>query len=146
VDLLFQNSGPLLFEGGSSEPPLGTGLLGYHSTAMARMHEYLTRYTHPAAAIDVQCNQKLQLNVENNLKVMESLFKIVLLCGKQGIALRGHRDDKIDWFEQDEDDHNRGNFIESLFGFKLRWMKHLGNIYRMLPEMPNTPQKLSKMI
>jgi len=91
-----------------SQKMLAHAKLGYHLTAMARM----TRYTLPAAAIDVQCNQKLQLNVENNLKVIEPLFKIVLLCGKQGIALRGHRDDKIDWFEQDEDDRNQDNFIE----------------------------------
>ena len=65
-----------------------------------------------ATAIDIQCNRKLQLNMENNLKVLESLFKIILLCGKQGIALRGHRDDKINWFELDEDDNNQGNFIE----------------------------------
>jgi len=29
----------------------------------------------------------------------ESLFKIVLLSGKQGIAFHGHRDDHIAWFE-----------------------------------------------
>ena len=91
---------------------LAHATLGYHLTAMARIHEYLTRYTHSATAIDIQCNRKLQLNMENNLKVLESLFKIVLLCGKQGIALWGHRDDKINWFEQDEDDNNQGNFIE----------------------------------
>jgi len=47
-----------------SQKMLAHAKLGYHLTAMARMHEYLTRYAHPAAAIDIQCNQKLKLNVE----------------------------------------------------------------------------------
>ena len=80
--------------------------------------------------------------MENNLKVIESLFKIVLLCGKQGIALRGHRDDKIDWFEQEEDDHNQGNFIE-LVRFRAETdetlRKHLQNA-------PRNAKNLSKMI
>ena len=34
-----------------------------------------------------------------------------MLCGKQGLALRGHRDDKISW--TDDDAHsNEGNFVE----------------------------------
>ena len=32
--------------------------------------------------------------------------------GKQGLALRGHRDDKISWMEDDEAHSNEGNFVE----------------------------------
>ena len=39
-----------------------------------------------------------------------SLLKIVLLCGKQGLAFRGHRDDQVDW--SDESSSNRGNFVQ----------------------------------
>ena len=35
--------------------------------------------------------------MERNQHVIESLLKIVLLCGKQGLAFRGHRDDRVDW-------------------------------------------------
>jgi len=45
-----------------SQKMLAHAKLGCYLTAMARMHEY----TQPAAAIDVQCNQKLQLNVERS--------------------------------------------------------------------------------
>jgi len=45
-----------------------------------------------------------------NQNVLKSLFKIVLLSGKQGIAFRGHREDHIAWFENR--DINQGNFIE----------------------------------
>ena len=40
-----------------------------------------------------------------------SLYKVVLLFAKQGIPLHGHRDDGIDW--NDEEVHsNQGNFIK----------------------------------
>ena len=39
-----------------------------------------------------------------------SLLLIVILCGEQGLALRGHRDDRIDW--QSEEKLNESNFIQ----------------------------------
>lgn len=42
--------------------------------------------------------------------MIESLLQIVILCGKQGLALRGHRDDRIEW--QSEERSNEGNFIQ----------------------------------
>ena len=50
--------------------------------------------------------------MENNQKVIEPLFKIVLLCGRQGLGLRGHRDDRIAWIEDDDGHSNEGNFVE----------------------------------
>ena len=49
-----------------------------------------------------------------NQKVVESLLKIVILCGKQGIALRGHRDDRTfsSTEEEEEAAENQGNFLE----------------------------------
>ena len=46
------------------------------------------------------------------MKVLESLTKIVLLCGKQGLALRGHRDDRISWEEDANTHFNEGNFVK----------------------------------
>ena len=48
--------------------------------------------------------------MEINQKVVKSLLRIVILCGKQGLALRGHRDDRIDW--QSVDRSNDGNFVK----------------------------------
>ena len=50
--------------------------------------------------------------MENNKKVLESLFKIVMLCGRQELALHGYRDDQINWIEEEQGTNNRGNFIE----------------------------------
>jgi len=74
------------------------------------MNEFLIRYQHPALAVNIQHDQRLQETLMKNQNVLKSLFKIVLLSGKQSIAFRGHRDDHIAWFENC--DINQGNFIE----------------------------------
>ena len=78
---------------------------------MVKMGEYVKKYSDPSKAIDSQCNRKIQKQFKESQSVIESLFKVVLLCGKQGIPLHGHRDDDIDW--NDEEVHStQGNFIE----------------------------------
>ena len=113
----------------------------YHLTAMIRMKEFLTRYRNPTKSIDVGFEREIQQRIENNQKVLESLFRIVLLCGKQGIPLRGHRDDNVSWFEED-DGNNVGNFIE-LVRFRAETddilCKHLKNA-------PKNAQYTSKTI
>ena len=84
----------------------------YHLTSMTKMKECLTRYENPSKAINVQFDNEAKMRIENNKKVLESLFKIVMLCGRQGLALCGHRDDHIDWIEEEQGTNNRGNFIE----------------------------------
>ena len=42
----------------------------------------------------------------------KTLFKSLLLCGRQGLGLRGHRDDRIAWIEDDDGHSNEGNFVE----------------------------------
>lgn len=50
--------------------------------------------------------------MEDNKKVIESLLKIIMLCGKQGLALHGHRDDCIHWTEDEEKCSNGGKSVE----------------------------------
>ena len=84
----------------------------YHLSSMTRMTEFLARYENPSQSISVIVDSELQRVMDTNQKVLESLIKIILLCGKQGLALRGHRDDKISWLEDDEAHSNEGNFVE----------------------------------
>ena len=65
----------------------------YHLAAMAKMKEFIDRYENPTQAVDVMLQSRMQRIMERNQHVMESLLKIVLLCGRQGLAFRGHRDD-----------------------------------------------------
>ena len=83
----------------------------YHLTAMSKMEEFLTRYKNPSRAVHTLLDSEAKRMMETNQKVVESLLKIVMLCGKQGLALRGHRDDAIDW-EDEERSSNDGNFIQ----------------------------------
>ena len=84
----------------------------YHLSSMTRMSEFIARYENPSQSISTILDSELQRVMETNQKVVESLFKIVLLCGRQGLALRGHRDDKISWTEDDDTHSNEGNFVE----------------------------------
>ena len=59
----------------------------YHLDALSQMVEFVTRYENPSKAIDVMMQTKLQEIVSNNQHVIESLLKVVILCGKQGLAL-----------------------------------------------------------
>ena len=81
----------------------------YHLMSIAKMSEFLDRHRNPALTITAHVDKEKQKVMENNKRVIESLFKIVLLCGKQGIALCGHRDDDIKWMEPES--HSEGNFI-----------------------------------
>ena len=85
----------------------------YHANSLARMSEFVKRYENPSQTIATQLNTQVQKTMEDNRKVIESLLQVVMLCGKQGLALRGHRDDNIVWTNEGEiESDNRGNFIE----------------------------------
>ena len=87
--------------------------LAYHMAAMTKMDEFVVQFEHPSETIDTQLNRETQEKMEENKKVIESLLRIVMLCGKQGIALHGHRDDHIMWTNDEElEGENEGNFIE----------------------------------
>ena len=79
--------------------------------------------------------------MESNQKVIESLLKIVLLCGKQGLALRGHRDDTINW-EDEEGSSNDGNFVQ-LVRFRAETDPILAN---HLSKSPRNARYASKTI
>ena len=79
------------------------------STTSLACLEFLARYENPSQFISVIMNSEMQ----SWRQVLESLTKIVL-CGKQGLALCDHRDDKISWMEDDSVQYhsNEGNFVE----------------------------------
>lgn len=94
-----------------SEKMEGHAKLEYHITALSKLTEFVARYQHPTLAIHTQLDTEMQRRMEDNLAVVESLLSIVMLCGKQGLPLRGHRDDCIAW-DSEEDTVNQGNFLE----------------------------------
>ena len=85
----------------------------YHTNSLTRMSKFVKRFQNSSQKIATQLNTQLQKTMENNRKVIESLLRVVMLCGKQWLALRGHRDDNIMWTNEGESEpDNHGNFIE----------------------------------
>ena len=88
----------------------------YHNISMAKMDEFLVRYKNPSQSISAIVNTETQKVMSNNTKVIESLLKIILLCGKQSLSLRGHRDDHINWIDSEPEEgvrhSNQGKFVE----------------------------------
>lgn len=79
--------------------------LRYHSDAMAQAMTLRSSLDRPDATIPVMISNKNKELYEKNLCILEVLVKAVLLCGRQNIPLRGHRDDETNAST------NRGNFI-----------------------------------
>lgn len=81
-------------------------------SSLTKMGEFLARYENPSQSINAILDSELQQVMGTNKKVIESLLKIVLLCGRQGLALRGHCNDRITWTEDDDGHSNKENFVE----------------------------------
>lgn len=62
--------------------------------------------------IDTQINTIAMRNAQANRAILPYIVAAVLLCTKQQIALRGHRDDQVQFAEPPAS--NEGNFIAIL--------------------------------
>jgi len=91
----------------------------YHEWSNERVFEFQNRSKCGAQA-DVRCLQnaaRLQV-INNNRHVLKSIIEMVILCARQNIPLRGHRDSGR--ITSDEDtDINEGNF-RALLRFRVR--------------------------
>ena len=56
-------------------------------------------------------NKNSEDTLKQNRKFLSSVIRAIEYCGKEGIGLRGHRDDRSIF---DNDDLNQGNFRELL--------------------------------
>ena len=48
---------------------------------------------HEKKSVDVALSSALEQRKATNMKILETIVQTVVLCGRQNIALRGHRDD-----------------------------------------------------
>ncbi len=69
------------------------GHLEYHRDSMALMNGFLAMMKKPSLTIENRLSSENQKQVEKNLQFLISIVKCLEFCGRQGIALRGHRDD-----------------------------------------------------
>ena len=66
----------------------------YHLSAVIQAESLQTAIHNPSGSIDNQLRQIRQADIVRNRAILKALAEAILLCGRQGIALRGHRDDK----------------------------------------------------
>lgn len=84
------------------------GNLGYHRTAATKAQGILSTINNPERTLLPRLTQHTNEQYQRNLHVLSVIVRAVLFCGRQNIALRGHRDD------QTSSSGNKGNFIALL--------------------------------
>ena len=92
----------------------------FHRMCAQRVEDFLLR-TKPGSFTDVQniLVQERKIQCLKNRAALRSIIETILLCGRQNIALRGHRDDGPVSTDGSEPDVNDGNF-RSLLRFRVR--------------------------
>ena len=68
------------------------GELQYHKDALAKGDTFISTYKKPVGSIPYVLSTVGKQNYSRNVRALESIVKAVLLCGRQNIPLRGHRD------------------------------------------------------
>ena len=77
----------------------------YHKRAVVDYEAFMKVMTQKQPSIQQQLREITQETIANNRKKLYSIIETILLCGRQNIALRGHRDSSTD-LERNSD----GNF------------------------------------
>lgn len=65
----------------------------YHQEASDRAHTFITTYQNPHTRIDTRISIEAQRLSETNQHILSEIVQIILILGRQGLPLRGHRDD-----------------------------------------------------
>lgn len=90
----------------------GSSARKYHLQAVETAQSFKAMMENRILPIDQQLSTIRKQVVAENRKKLKSIAETVVLCGRQGIALRGHRDD---WKHvSDSSTSNPGNFIALL--------------------------------
>ena len=81
-----------------------------HETAMLTVKEFRNSIEQRSVPIDQTLDNAKKALVDQNQKKIVPIIKTVMFCGRQNIALRGHRDDSTN-----RDLGNSGNFKALLY-------------------------------
>ena len=65
----------------------------YHGNSLSKLRCFMETYADPTSRVDVLISDETSKRVRTNREVLRNLIKCLEFCGRQGIALRGHRDD-----------------------------------------------------
>ena len=84
----------------------------FHKNAVIFAGNFMNVVDRNVMNVDEQLNKASQKIIEDNRDKLRPIIKTVIFCGKQNIALRGHRDDVMDIMG--DCDKNCGNFLSML--------------------------------
>ena len=87
----------------------------YHKIALTKAESFVSVMNKTITPVDEQLGLILSQTIANNRLVLKSIFDIIITCGRQNIALRGHRES----VNGDNELNNPGNFLE-LIKFRVR--------------------------
>ena len=86
----------------------------YHVHSVSDMLTFMRIMNNEQAPIDHQLVSAMAQQVQKNRELLKSIIKTVIFCGKQNVALRGHRDDA----KHLQQPGNHGNF-HALLNFRI---------------------------
>ena len=84
-------------------------IMHHHSTQ--RADDFLRNILHPDKRIDSLLAKQSEELADENKHILSQIILAIEFLAKQGLAFRGHRDDKVDF---SSDETNRGNFVATL--------------------------------
>ncbi|XP_008180518.1 52 kDa repressor of the inhibitor of the protein kinase-like [Acyrthosiphon pisum] len=97
-------------------------------------HEFLSVFENKQESIAVKLDSKLKLGIEKNRKMIRPIIETILLCGRQGIALRGLTDSGPIDLSSLFLSNNEGNFRVILKYVLMNSKDELKNCFENLPK------------
>lgn len=83
----------------------------YHINSMSKLNAFKATFSNPSRRIDVTMEDSNTERINKNREILKAILKCIEFCGRQGISLRGHRDDDT------STSLNKGNF-KALIDFR----------------------------
>ena len=90
----------------------------HHKSAIVRAEEFKRTMSGQQPNIQQRLSRSLADRIANNRQKLESIIKTIVLCGRQNIALHGHRDSALDIERDVAGMNNHGNFV-ALLNFRI---------------------------
>lgn len=90
----------------------------YHKNALMDAEAFLRVYNRKQATAEQQIMSVHQQQIQKNRNILVSLVETIAFCGRQNIALRGHRNEDKSHACSKEESGNPGNFL-ALVKFRM---------------------------
>ena len=118
----------------------------YNKDAIAVCDVFIERMSGKQERVLIQLREGARETIlQNNRKKLRSITEIIVLCGRQNISLRGHRDSGTDMEGAQAASTNHGNFCAWLIFRISAGDTIIGTTFRAQLEMPHTHPPISRI-